>query len=87
MLRGTKGTVFEGGTRVPFVVRWPAKVKPGTSDSLMSQMDLLASFAALTDQTIPMGQAPDSENHLEALLVEFFGLSGPEVNRYVTASW
>jgi len=68
VLRGTKGTVFEGGTRVPFVVRWPAKVKPGTSDALMSQMDLLASFAALTDQTIPKGQAPDSENHLDALL-------------------
>ena len=32
---------------VPFVVRWPAKMKPGTSDALMSQMDLLASFAAL----------------------------------------
>jgi arylsulfatase A-like enzyme len=68
MLRGTKGTVFEGGTRVPFVVRWPVKVKPGTSEALMSQMDLLASFAALTGQTVPKGQAPDSENHLEALL-------------------
>lgn len=68
VLRGTKGTVFEGGTRVPFVVRWPAKVKPGTSDALMSQMDLLASFAALTGQAVPKGQAPDSENHLDALL-------------------
>jgi len=68
VLRGTKGTVYEGGTRVPFVVRWPAKVKPGTSDALMSQMDLLASFAALTDQTVPKGQAPDSENHLDVLL-------------------
>lgn len=68
VLRGTKGTVYEGGTRVPFIVRWPAKVKPGTSDALMSQMDLLASLAALTGQAVPKGQAPDSENHLEALL-------------------
>jgi arylsulfatase A-like enzyme len=68
VLRGTKGTVFEGGTRVPFLVRWPAKVKPGTSDALLCQIDFLASFAALTGQTIPKGQAPDSENHLEALL-------------------
>jgi arylsulfatase A-like enzyme len=68
VLRGTKSTVYEGGTRVPFVVRWPAKVKPGTSDALMSQMDLLASFAELTGQAVPKGQAPDSENHLEALL-------------------
>ena len=68
VLRGTKGTVYEGGTRVPFVVRWPAKVKPGTSDALMSQMDLLASFAALTGQDVPKGHAPDSQNHLDALL-------------------
>ncbi len=68
VLRGTKSTVFEGGTRVPFLVRWPAKVRPGTSDALMSQMDLLASFAALTGQTVPKGQAPDSEDHLDALL-------------------
>lgn len=68
VLRGTKGTVFEGGTRVPFVVRWPGKVKPGTSAALVSQMDLLASFAALTGQRIPEGQGPDSEDHLDALL-------------------
>jgi len=68
VLRGTKGTVFEGGTRVPFLVRWPAKVEPGTSGALMSQMDFLASFAALTGQEIPKGQAVDSENHLSALL-------------------
>jgi arylsulfatase A-like enzyme len=67
-LRGTKSTVWEGGTRVPFIVRWPAKVKPGTSAALMSQMDLTASLAALTNGKIPAGQARDSENHLAALL-------------------
>lgn len=67
-LRGTKGTVWEGGTRIPFMVRWPGKVKPGASAALMSQMDLLASLAAMTGQTIAKGQAPDSENHLAALL-------------------
>ena len=68
VLRGTKSTVWEGGTRVPFIVRWPAKVKPGTSPALMSQMDLSASLAALTGGKIPAGQARDSENHLAALL-------------------
>ncbi len=68
VLRGTKGTVWEGGTRIPLIVRWPTKVKPGTSDALVSQMDFLASFAALTGQAIPSGQAADSENHLAALL-------------------
>jgi arylsulfatase A-like enzyme len=68
VLRGTKSTVWEGGTRVPFIVRWPAKVKPGKSDALMSQMDLTASLAVLTGGKIPEGQARDSENHLAALL-------------------
>lgn len=67
-LRGTKGTVFEGGTRVPFLVRWPAKVNAGTSDALVSQIDLFASFAALVGQKVKDGDAPDSENHLDALL-------------------
>ncbi len=68
VLRGTKSTVWEGGTRVPFLVRWPAKVKPGNSAALMSQLDLLASLAALTGREVPTGQARDSENHLAALL-------------------
>jgi arylsulfatase A-like enzyme len=69
VLRGTKGTVWEGGTRLPLIVRWPGKVKSGTtSHALMSQLDFLASFAALTGQKIPAGQAIDSENHLAALL-------------------
>jgi arylsulfatase A-like enzyme len=68
VLRGTKSTVWEGGTRVPFIARWPAKIKPGTSGALMSQMDLTASLAALTGGKIPAGEARDSENHLAALL-------------------
>jgi arylsulfatase A-like enzyme len=68
VLRGTKSTIWEGGTRVPFIVRWPAKIKPGMSPALMSQMDLTASLAALTGGKIPTGQARDSENHLAALL-------------------
>ncbi len=45
--RGGKYSSFEGGTRVPFVIRWPARVKPAVSDALVSQVDLIASFAAL----------------------------------------
>ena len=68
VLRGTKGTLWEGGTRLPLIVRWPGHVKTGTSDALMSHIDFLASLAALTEQKIPSGHAPDSENHLAALL-------------------
>jgi len=69
-LRGGKYSNFEGGTRVPFVVRWPAKVKPGVSDALICQIDFLASFAALTGQKLDDAGAPDSFNVLPALLGE-----------------
>jgi arylsulfatase A-like enzyme len=69
-LRGGKYSAYDGGTCVPFIVRWPARVKRGTSNALVSQVDLLASLAALTGQTIPSGQAPDSFNTLPALLGE-----------------
>ncbi len=68
-LRGGKYSCFEGGTRVPFIVRWPGKVKAGaTSEALISQVDLLASLATLTGARIPRGAANDSRPHLPAIL-------------------
>jgi len=67
-LSGGKYSALEAGTRVPFIVCWPGKVKPGRSAALISQVDLLASFAALTGQKVPAGDARDSENVLPALL-------------------
>ena len=60
-LRGGKTSMFDGGTRIPFMLRWPAKVKPQVSDVFVCQMDLLASFAFLLGQTYP--DKVDSENH------------------------
>lgn len=68
--RGGKYSTYEGGTRVPFLVRWPARVKPGTSEALVCQIDLLASLGALVQQTLPDDAAPDSENVLAALVGE-----------------
>jgi arylsulfatase A-like enzyme len=68
LLRGTKGTPYEGGTRVPLVVRWPGKVKPGTSDELVCLVDTLATCAALTGQALPAEAGPDSFNVLPVLL-------------------
>ncbi|HEY8503708.1 MAG TPA: arylsulfatase, partial [Gemmataceae bacterium] len=65
-----KYSAFEGGTRVPFVIRWPARVKPGVSDALVCQVDLMASLAALTGRELPAGAGPDSFNVLPALLGE-----------------
>ena len=66
--RGGKYSAFEAGTRIPFIVRWPGHVKPGVSAALMSQVDLLASFAALTGQKLAPADAADSVDHLSALL-------------------
>ncbi len=65
-LRGGKYSLFDAGTHIPFMIKWPAKIKAGTtSDALVCQMDFLASFAALTGQKI---NSSDSENILDALL-------------------
>lgn len=69
-LRGNKYSAYEAGTRVPLIVRWPARVKSGVSDALVSQVDLLASLAALTGQKFDARTAPDSQNQLASLLGE-----------------
>lgn len=67
-LRGGKYSAFEAGTRVPLIVRWPGRVRPGTSEALVSQVDFPASLAALADVTPAAGTVPDSLNMLPALL-------------------
>ncbi len=68
-LRGGKYSNFDGGTRVPFLVRWPGRVKADTiSNALVSQVDLLSTFAALTGGKLPAEAGPDSLNVLPALL-------------------
>lgn len=67
--RGQKNTIWEGGHRVPFIVRWPGKVQPGTqSDQLISLVDTMASFADLLDVDLPDDAATDSFNLMPALL-------------------
>jgi len=66
-LRGGKYSAFEGGTRVPFLIRWPGTVKPGTtSDALVCQIDLLATFANLFKQPLASEDAPDSQDLFHA---------------------
>jgi arylsulfatase A-like enzyme len=66
--RGGKYQIYEGGTRVPFIVRWPGKITPGKTDALFNQIDLIASFASLLDIKLAPNQAIDSRNALPALL-------------------
>ncbi|SHJ10187.1 sulfatase family protein [Pseudozobellia thermophila] len=67
-LRGGKYSLFEAGTRVPFIVYWKGKVEPQVSDAMVCQLDLYASLAAMFDTDAT--DVPDSENILPALLGE-----------------
>lgn len=58
--RGGKYSSFDAGTRIPFIVRWPGNARPGVSNALVSQVDLLGSFAALTGQPLNAAEGPDS---------------------------
>ncbi len=66
-LRGGKYSVFEGGTRVPFIVHGPGVAKGKISEALVSQVDVLASMAELLGQEKP-STAVDSEPLLPTLL-------------------
>ena len=67
--RGTKADIFEGGHRIPFIVRWPGKVKPGTiSDQVVCLNDLFATCADILGARVPDTAAEDSVSLLPALL-------------------
>jgi arylsulfatase A-like enzyme len=69
VFRGTKADIFEGGHRIPFVVRWPGHVKPGTkSDQVHCLTDLLATCADILDVTLPESAGEDSVSFLPELL-------------------
>ena len=67
-LRGSKADLWDGGHRIPFLVRWPGKVKPGTeSDQLICLTDLFATVGDLTGATLPADSCEDSVSFLPAL--------------------
>lgn len=69
--RGMKRDNWEGGHRVPFLVRWPGQVKPGTTSAqLASLTDVMATVAAIIGAKLPDNAAEDSFKMLPALLGE-----------------
>ncbi len=66
-LRGGKYSLFEAGTRVPFITYWEGTIEPGVSDALVCQMDLLPSLAVLIDAA-PSSEVLDGQNLLSAFL-------------------
>ncbi|MFI3205954.1 MAG: sulfatase-like hydrolase/transferase [Clostridia bacterium] len=61
-LRGGKYSKFDGGARVPFIISWKNHLTAGTSDALISHVDLSASFASMLNVELHDGEVPDSEN-------------------------
>ena len=67
-LRDYKASVYEGGHRIPFVVRWPGVVRPGSvCKQLVHQADLMATLAEILDTTLPENAGEDSFSFLRLL--------------------
>ena len=68
--RGHKADLFDGGHRIPCVVRWPAKIKPHTVNQTVCLTDFFATFAAIADYQLKDSEGEDSYNILPLLLNE-----------------
>ena len=69
VFRGHKADIYEGGHRVPFLVRWPGRVKPGTTtDHLTCLTDFMATTADIVGSKLPENAAEDSISFLPTLL-------------------
>lgn len=64
-LRGGKYSLFEAGTRVPFITYWKGHISPGISNAMVSQVDLLSSFAALVNSNI---KGQDSKDLMDVFM-------------------
>ena len=65
---GGKYSIYEGGTRTPLITRWPGHIPPGVSDQIVCTIDLAASLAAITGQTLADDACLDSFDLSAALL-------------------
>ena len=74
-LHGWKYLVYEGGCRVPFIVRWPGKIEPEVNDNMFCLVDMLATVASITGLVYDSATAGDSMD-LSATLLGQAG-SGP----------
>ena len=67
-LRGRKGQMFEGGLRVPCIVRWPGKIPAGTtSDAFLTSLEVVPTLCAATGAALPKGVALDGFDMLPVL--------------------
>lgn len=67
-LRGGKYSAFDAGTRVPFIISWPGKIKFQKSDAMVSQVDFMHSFAKMLNLNLAENDAPDSFEMLDVFM-------------------
>ena len=79
-LRGRKRAVYEGGIRVPFIVRWPGKIKPGTSEEPVVGSDLFPTVLAAAGLEVPRDRAIDGASLMPAF-------EGRPVERKIPMYW
>lgn len=82
-MRGQKGTLYEGGIRMPFIVRWPGKIAPGqvNDQSVMVAVDILPSLCKITGAQLPCNYSIDGEDRSSILL------GGKDVKRDKPVYW
>ena len=82
-LRAGKGTLYEGGVRVPLIVRWPGKVKPDSeSEAIVSSVDFYPTFVELAKGKKPKKQVLDGISMLPALTENKFDPEREVFNHY-----
>ncbi|MEN8694524.1 MAG: sulfatase family protein [Akkermansiaceae bacterium] len=68
IFKGGKYSIYEGGTRTPFITNWPGKIPAGVSENIVCTIDLAASLAALTETDLPADSCKDSFDVLASFL-------------------
>lgn len=67
--RGGKYSIYEAGTRIPFIVRWPAKIKGGAQqESMFSQVDFFPTMASIINSELPTDAVPDGRSYVDVFM-------------------
>ena len=79
--RGMKADIWDGGHRIPFIVRWPGEVQPGSEcNQLTSLTNLIATAADISGTSLPVGVGMDSRSILPVLKNEDIYNAGPVIH-------
>lgn len=82
-LRGTKGTMYEGGIRSPLMVRWPGKIRPGKTDTIAHVTDLFPTLMDFAGIPTPAGTKPLDGRSLSPILL---GQPDPQADRVIVGA-